>query len=52
MRVFPTDLPILSAKTRYEGVKALSETDFTEDLKSYRRADAGDARRVHLGKIG
>ena len=33
------------AKAQYEGIKAFSETDFTEDLKSHRRADAGDARR-------
>ena len=33
------------AKAHYDGIKAFSETDFTEDLKSHRRADARDARR-------
>ena len=32
------------AKAHYDGIKAFSETDFTDDLKSS-RADAGDARR-------
>ena len=34
-----------AAKAQYEGIKAFSETDFTEDLKSHRGADARDARR-------
>ncbi len=33
------------AKAHYDGIKAFSETDHTEDLKSDRRADAGAARR-------
>ena len=33
------------AKAHYDGIKAFSETDFTEDLKIDRRADAGHARR-------
>ena len=33
------------AKGAYDSIKAFSETDFTEDLKKIRRADARDARR-------
>ena len=33
------------AKAQYDGVKAFSETDFTEDLKNDRRADPRPARR-------
>jgi non-heme chloroperoxidase len=32
-----------SAKAHYEGIKAFSETDQTEDLKSITLAGAGDA---------
>ena len=32
-------------KNAYESIKAFSETDFSEDLKKVRRADAGAARR-------
>ena len=32
-------------KPQYDCIKAFSETDFTEDLKRYRRSDAGHARR-------
>jgi non-heme chloroperoxidase len=34
-----------SVKAHYEGIKAFSETDFTDDLKNDRRAGAGAARR-------
>jgi len=33
-----------SAKAQHEGIKAFSETDFTEDLKINQRADARHAR--------
>jgi non-heme chloroperoxidase len=33
------------AKAHYDSIKAFSETDFTEDLKSIDVANAGDARR-------
>ena len=34
-----------SAKAHYEGIKAFSETDFTDDLKAIERADARAARQ-------
>ena len=38
------------AKAHYDGIKAFSETDFTEDLKAIDVPDAGDARRRRPGR--
>ena len=39
-----------SAKAHYDGIKAFSETDFTEDLEGDRRPDPGHARRRRPGR--
>ena len=38
------------AKAHYDGIKAFSETDFTEDLKAIDVPDPGDARRRRPGR--